>query len=164
MAVQNYLTNYASSPGYGEKSEPGANSHELIRIVGYAAPAAADDDGSTYLIAKNVPSSFRPVRCTVMCTAITDGTDYELGLYDSRTGAAVSKGLFMTGQTLASASRTLDGLANVSLANLGARKTIAELLSLTPTTAKPTYDIVLTGDTVGSAAGDVVVIMEGYAA
>ena len=163
MAVQNYLTNYAASPGYGEKQEPGANAQEIIRIVGYAAPAAADDDGSTYLIAKSVPSSFRPTRITVMTTAITGGTDYELGVYNSQTGAVVDKGLFMTGQTLASASRVLDGLANVSLANLGARKSIAELLSLTPTTAKATYDIVLTADTVGSAAGDVVVIIEGYA-
>ena len=164
MAVQNYLTNYATTPGIGEKQEPGANAHEVVRIIGYAAPAAADDDGSTFLIAKNVPSSFRPTRCTVMTTAITGGTDYDLGVYNSQTGAAVTKDLFMDGQTLASASRVLDGLSNVSLANLGARKSIAELLSLTPSTAKATYDIVLTANTIGSAAGDVVVIMEGYAA
>lgn len=164
MAVQNYQTNYASSPGIGEKSEPGANSHEVIRFVGYASPLAADDDGSTYLIAKAVPSSFRPVDILVKTTAITAGTDYDLGVYDSRTGAVVTKDLFMDGQTLATASRSLDGLANVSLANLGAKKTIAELLGLTPSTAKPTYDIVLTANTVGTAAGDVVVVGTGYAA
>lgn len=164
MAVKVYLTDYASSPGIGEKTETGKGAHEPIKIIGYAAPAAADDDGSTYLIAKSVPSSFRPVSITVQTTAITGGTDYELGVYNSRTGAVVSKGLFMTGQTLASASRALDGLANVSLADLGALKTIAELLSLTPTTAQSTYDIVLTADTVGSAAGDVVVIIDGFAA
>ena len=164
MAVENYLTNYAASPGIGEKSEPGANAHEIVRIVGLATIAAANDDGSTYLIAKALPSSFRPVRAQVMTDGITGGTDYELGLYDSRNGAVVSKGLFMTGQTMASASRVLDGLAAVSVADLGAKKTIAELLSLTPTTAKPTYDLVLTGDTVGSGAGSVVVIFEGYAA
>lgn len=164
MAVQNYLTNYASSPGIGEKMEPGANAMELITMIGYAAPAAADDDGSTYLIAKSVPSSFRPTSITVMTTAITAGTDYDLGVYNSKTGAAVTKDLFMDGQTMATASRTLDGLSNVSLANLGARKTIAELLSLTPTTAQATYDIVLTANTVGSAAGDIVVRINGYAA
>lgn len=163
MAVQNYLTNYATTPGIGEKQEPGANAQEVVRMVAYVGVLAADDDGSTYLVAKSVPSSFRPVRCTVMTTAITGGTDYELGLYNSRTGAVVSKGLFMTGQTLASASRTLDGLAAVSVADLGAKKTIAELLSLTPTTAQASYDIVLTADTVGSAAGDVAIILEGYA-
>lgn len=162
MAVQNYLTNYASS--VGEKSEPGSNSHEVIRIVGYAAPAAADDDGSTYLLAKAVPSSFRPVSATLMTTAITGGTDYDIGLYDSKTGAEADKDVLVDGQTLASASRTLDGLSIVSLANLGARKTLYELLGLTATTAKATYDIVLTGNTVGSAAGDVVYILEGYAA
>lgn len=162
MAVQAYLTNYATSVGV--KDEPGKNAHEVVRYVGYASPAAADDDTSTYLIAKSVPSSFRPVKITVMTTAITSGTDYDLGVYHPRTGAAVTKDLFMDGQTLASASRTLDGLANVSLANIGALKSIAELLSLTPTTALPEYDIVLTGNTVGSAAGDVVVLIDGFAA
>jgi len=154
MTVQNYYTNYAASPGIGEKSEPSAGAQELIRIVGKASVLAADDDGSTFLIAKSVPSSFRPQRITVMTTAITGGTDYELGLYNSRTGAVVSKGLFMTGQTLASASRTLDGLANVAVADIGACKTIAELLSLTPSTAKPEYDIVLTGAYVDTKFGD----------
>ena len=164
MAVENYLTNYAASPGIGEKQEPGANGHEVVRLVGHAVVAAANDDGSTFLIAKAVPSSFRPVRATVLTDGITGGTDYELGLYDSKTGAVVSKGLFMTGQTMASASRVLDGLAAVSVADLGAKKTIAELLSLTPSTAKSSYDLVLTADTVGSGAGNVVVIFEGYAA
>lgn len=163
MGVQNYFTNYASVPGFGEKQEPGANAQEIIEIIGYAAPAAADDDGSTFLIAKSVPSSFRPVDITVKTTAITSGTDYDLGVYNSRTGAVVTKDLFMDGQTLATASRILDGLSNVSLANLGARKTIAELLGLTPSTAKSEYDIVLTANTVGSAAGDVVVVIRGYA-
>lgn len=164
MAVQNYFTNHATTPGIGEKLEPGAGPQEIVTIIGYAAPAVADDDGSTYLIAKSVPSSFRPVSITVKTTAITNGTDYDLGVYQAGTGVVVTKDLFMDGQTLASASRTLDGLANVSLANLGARKTIAELLSLTPTTAKSSYDIVLTANTVGSAAGDVVVEIRGYAA
>lgn len=164
MAVQNYLTNYGTLPGIGEKTEPGKGAHEVIKIIGTAAILAADDDGSTYLIAKAVPSSFRPTKITVATVAITGGTDYELGVYDSKTGAVVSKGLFMTGQTLASASRVLDGLAAVSVADLGACKTIAELLSLTPTTAKASYDIVLTADTVGSGAGDVTITIEGFAA
>ena len=99
-----------------------------------------------------------------MCDAISAGTDYELGLYDRNLGAVVSKGLFMTGQTLASASRVLNGLAAVDIADIGAKKSLAELLSLTPSTAKPAYDITLTGDTVGTAAGTVTVILEGFAA
>lgn len=162
MAVENYLTNYGAS--VGEKSEPTSNAHEVIRLIGAAAVAVANDDGSTFLLLKNVPSSFRPARATLITDGVAGGTDYEVGVYDSRTGAVVSKGLFVTGQTLATASRVLDGLANVSVVDLAARKTIAELLGLTPTTAKATYDIVLTGDTVGTGAGNVMYILEGAAA
>jgi hypothetical protein len=161
MAIEDKYTETAVQNGL--TGESGAV-HEVVRYIGFAEIAAADDDGSKYRLIKGIPSSFRPVRAIVQTTAITGGTDYELGLYDTNSGAVVSKGLFMTGQTLASASRTLDGLANVSLADLAAKKSIAELLSLTPTTAKASYDLVLTGDTVGTAAGTVVVILDGFAA
>jgi hypothetical protein len=164
MAVQAYLTNYASSPGFGEKLEPGRNAQEMVSVAGYTTVAAADDDTSTYLLIKSVPSSFRPVRATIQTDAITGGTDYDIGFYNSVTGVVVDKDILVDGQTLATASRTLDGLSNVDLADLGALKSIAELLGLTPTTAKATYDIVLTGNTVGSAAGDVRYILEGFAA
>lgn len=162
MAVENKYTD--ANIVAGNKAITGRGGHELVVFEGYAAVAAADDDGSIYRVIKDLPSSFRPVRCTVQCTAITGGTDFELGVYDRNLGAVVSKGLFMTNQTLATASRALDGLANVTVADLGARKSIAELLSLTPSTAKPAYDLALTGDTVGTAAGDVRVILEGYLA
>lgn len=162
MAVENYKTNQAAN--VGEKTEPGSNAHEVVRIVAPVAIAAADDDGSTYLVAESVPSSFVPVKATILTDAITGGTDYDLGVYDSDTGVAVDADLFVDGQTLASASRTLDGLSAVDIADIGALKSIAELLGLTPSTAKSKYDLVLTGNTVGSAAGDVVVIFEGFAA
>ena len=162
MAVEDKYVDSATA--LGNTAEPGANGQEIIRMVATVEIAAADDDGSKYRLFKDVPSSFKPQRCTVMCDAITGGTDYELGVYDRNLGAVVSKGLFMTGQTLASASRVLDGLAAVDIADIGAKKSIAELLSLTPTTAKPAYDITLTADTVGSAAGTVTVVLEGFAA
>lgn len=162
MAVENKYTD--SNIAVGNRAIAGRGGHELVVFEGYASIAAADDDGSIYRIVKDIPSSFRPVRATVQCTAITGGTDFELGVYDRNLGAVVSKGLFMTNQTLATASRALDGLANVTVADLGARKSIAELLGLTPSSAKPAYDLALTGDTVGTAAGDVRVILEGYLA
>ena len=162
MAVENYFTN--NSANVGEKSESGSNAHEIIRIVGAVSVAAADDNGSTYLVAKDIPSSFRPVKCTIMTDAITGGTDYDLGFYSSQDGSVVSKDILVNGQDLSSASRTIDGLSAVDIADIGALKTIAELLGLTPSTAKSSYDLVLTGNTVGSAAGDVVIILEGFAA
>lgn len=159
MAVENYFTNNAVN--VGNKLSPGKGVSEVQRVVGSTAVAAADDDGSTYLLGK-LPSSFRPHQIKLMCDAITGGTDYDLGFYDPDTGIVVSKDVLMNGQTLASASKTLDGMSAVDIANIG--KTIAELLSLTPSTAKPYYDLVLTGNTVGTAAGDVVVIVDGLAA
>jgi len=161
MPVENKYTDAATVAG--NTAEPGANAQEIVRMVGYATVAAADDDGSVYRVFKNVPSSFHPQRITVMCSAITGGTDYELGIYNTDLGGVVNKGLFMTGQTLATASRVIDGMAAVSLPNIGNKATIAELFSLTPTTARSSYDIALTADTVGTAAGDIVVIMEGFA-
>lgn len=162
MAVENKYVD--ANTVLGNTAEPGANGHEVIRYVANAAVAAADDDGSIYRLFKDIPNSFRPTRIRVLTDGITGGTDYELGLYDRNLGAVVSKGLFMTNQTMASASRAIDGLANVSVLNIGNKATIAELLSLTPSTAKPAYDIALTADTVGAAAGNVTVILEGFAA
>lgn len=160
MPVENKYVDASTVSGL--TAEPGANGHEVTRFIANAVIAAADDDGSIYRLFKNVPSSFRPTRITVLTDGITGGTDYELGIYQTDLGAVVSKGLFMTGQTMATASRTIDGLANVSVANIGNKASIAELLSLTPTTARASYDVALTGDTVGSGAGNITVIMEGF--
>jgi len=162
MTVQDYFANNAVN--VGEKTEPGSGSHEVIRGVGATAILVADDDGSTYLLLKDVPSSFVPVLSTLMCDAITGGTDYDIGVYDSETGIVVDKDLFVDGQTLAAASKVLDGLSAVDIADTGALKSIAELLGLNPTTTKPRYDIVLTANTAGATAGDVVYILEGLAA
>lgn len=162
MAVQDYFAN--NKVNVGGKEEPGANAHEWIQMVALVTIAAADDDGSTYKLFTNVPSSFRPIRGTLMCDAITAGTDFDIGLYDSRTGSVVDKDVLLDGQTLASASKTLNALGSVDIADIGAKKTLAELLNLTINQAQSQYDIVLTGNTVGSAAGDVVVILEGFAA
>ena len=162
MAVLNYFDDNATN--VGTKTEPGSNAHEVIRYIGKIVVASGDTDASTYLVAKAVPASFRPVQCTIMTDAITSGTDYDLGFYDSVTGTVVDKDILMDGQTMASASRTLDGLSNVAIEDIGARKTIYELLGLTATTTKATYDLVLTANTVGSADGDIVVIFTGFAA
>lgn len=162
MAVENYFTNNASN--VGEKTEPGSNAQEIITLVGTVEVAAADDDGSTYKLALSVPSSFRPIEATIMCDAITGGTDYDVGVYDPADGVVVDKDILVDGQTLATASRVLDGLSAVNIADIGALKSLAELLGLTPSTAKPAYDIVLTGNTVGTAAGTVTYILKGFAA
>lgn len=125
--------------------------------------AAADDDGSVYRIWTVIKTAI-PLDIAVACDAITGGTDFELGLYkpktaDGGTGAVINKGLFMTGQTLASAvdfgyATALDGMDAVDIANYG--KSLWELAGHVDDgpspTSLPEYDIAYTGDTVGSAA------------
>ena len=162
MAVKNYFTDNASS--VGEKSEPGSNAQGLITMVKTFEIASGDEDTSTYLFFKSVPSSFRPLRATLMCDAITGSTDNDIGLYNPRTGVVVDKDILLDGQTLASASKTLNGIGSVAIEDIGNLKSLAELLSLTPSTALAAYDIVLTSNTVGSADGTVTLILEGFAA
>lgn len=162
MAVEDYFANDAAN--IGEKTEPGSGAHENVRYVGATAVAAADTDLSTYLLLKGVPSSFVPVKGTIFCDAITSGTDFNIGLHNTKTGVVVDDNLFADAIDLSSASKVVDGLENIGIEDIGALKSIAELLGLTPTTAESSYDIVLTGITVGSAAGDVVFILDGLAA
>jgi len=125
--------------------------------------AAADDDGSIYRI-WTMAKTIVPLDIAVACDTVTGGTDFELGLYkpksaDGGTGAVINKGLFMTGQTLASPvdfgyATALDGMDAVDIANYG--KALWELAGHTIEGANPTslpeYDIAYTADTVGSAA------------
>ena len=120
MAVEDKYVDSATAAG--NTAEPGANGHEVIRMVATVEVAAGDDDGSKYRFFKAVPSSFRPIACTVMCDAITAGTDYDLGLYDVNLGAVVDKDVLMDGQTLATASKALNGLGIVDIADIGAKK------------------------------------------
>jgi hypothetical protein len=137
------------------------------RIVGLYKTgeiAAADTDASVYGIGL-ISSNWVPRQIIVMCDAITAGTDYDLGLYEfdgenSVPGAVVDKDIFMDGQTLASASRVLDGLAAVDIANIN--KPIWEILGLT-VDSKKQYVLALTANTVGSADGTVTIRAEFYA-
>lgn len=123
--------------------------------------AAADDDGSVYRLAR-ISDSDILLRATIMCDAITGGTDYDLGLYKTGVaGTVVDKDCFMDGQTFASATKTIDGLQTVAIENR-----VKEIWSLVSGVTSQTkdegyeYDIALTANTVGSAAGTVTVILE----
>lgn len=123
--------------------------------------AAADDDGSIYRVFKDVPSDLIPVKIEVGCDAITGGTDYDLGFYDVEgynAGAVVDKDNLMDGQTLATASNFgLNGMGAVDVANCCKR--FWELAGHTVTTKRKAYDICLTANTVGTAAGTVSIKM-----
>lgn len=127
--------------------------------------AAADDDGSVYGLFL-VNSNDVPKSCDIQTTAITGGTDYDLGLYNydlgsGSIGAVVDKDVLMDGQTMASASVALNGLQTVTAANRG--KTFWELAGETSDPQKQ-YIVALTANTVGTAAGTIHVDLEYYTA
>lgn len=140
---------------------------ELNVMIKSFAVAAADDDGSIYRIAP-IPTNMVPAEITVMCDAITNGTDYDLGFYFplEQGGAVVKKDVLMDGQTLASASKVLNGMGIVAIENIG--KTIAELLgaagvtyngaAMSNTNCPAVLDLAFTANTVGTVAGDVTLI------
>lgn len=144
----------------GKKTTPskaGTGTQEIV-MIGTVEIAAADDDGSVYRFFKGVPSSYIPTEITIACDAITSGTDYDLGLYKTSSGAVVDKDVLMDGQTLASALTRATGhqlgLAAVDIANVAS--TLATISA--QTTPDTSYDIALTANTVGSAAGTVTII------
>lgn len=134
---------------------PGA---EEVTMVATFEVAAADDDGSVYRVFKAVPSNLIPTEVTIACDAITGGTDYDLGLYKTDLGAVVDKDVLMDGQTLASAlTRATGHQLGLAAVDVSAVKSTLATLSA-QTNPDVAYDIALTGNTVGTAAGTVTVI------
>lgn len=123
--------------------------------------AAADDDTSVYRVFKGVNPNLIPISIGISCDTITAGTDWDLGLYRTDLGTVVDADCFMDGQTLATAAKlgvgALNGMAAVDVANVHWR--IFEHAGHTVPTKLEAYDIALTANTVGSAAGTVTVVM-----
>lgn len=126
-----------------------------VTMVATVAVAAADDDGSVYRVFNDIPSSFVPVNICIQNTAITSGTDYDLGIYKPNGGAVVDKDILMDGQTMASAVT----VATWNNAGMGALTLSNGLQSLGTLSAQTdvdsSYDLALTANTVGSAAGTI---------
>jgi len=119
------------------------------------AVAAADDNGSVYRLFASVPSSMVPLKITIHNTAITGGTDYDLGLYETDGGAVVDKDILADGISVASAreisAENNVGMTTIAIANGG--ETLGTLSAQTDVDAS--YDIALTANTVGTAAGTI---------
>jgi hypothetical protein len=135
----------------------GSGAQEFV-LIGTEEIAAADDDGSVYRFFKGVPSNYVPVEITIATDGITNGTDYDLGLYKVDGGAVVDKDVLMDGQTMASALTRATGhqlgLANVNIDSVG-----SDLGTLSAQTdVDAAYDIALTANTVGTAAGTITII------
>jgi hypothetical protein len=158
MAVENKYVNTELAAGVlADAGYAGA----VKTVIQTFAVAVADDDGSVYRLAR-IGDGDILLRATIMCDAITSGTDYDMGLYKTGVaGAVVDKDCYMDGQTFASATKTIDGLQTVAIENR-TKETWSLISGVTSQTKDEgyEYDIALTANTVGSAAGDVTVILE----
>lgn len=154
MAVENKYVN--AEVVAGKLTAPSQTGNgEIFAARQTVAIAAADDDTSVYRVFKAVPADLIPIQITIGTTAITGGTDYDLGFYETNLGPVASADALMDGQTMATASLVLNGLSGVAVTD--ALKPIWQLAGDTLATKKASYDIALTANTVGTADGTILV-------
>lgn len=125
--------------------------------------AVADDNGSVYRIAKSLNPNLIIKKIEINNDAITAGTDYNLGFYESSdprndgpiigTGNQLADALDMS--SAAANGSEKNGLAAVAIDALDQK--IYELAGHTVNTKKQGYDIAFTAIAVGSAAGTITV-------
>lgn len=153
MAVQNYLTNYTDKYTVGSPLKTGVEAKEFEKTISIAA---ADDDGSTYLIYKNMPTRACLSQLLLEVDAMTGATSYDIGFYDSVTGLVINDNLCMSAADIHSGSTKLSPIDGLSaLTHTQTSQTIADLLSENLKDVPGCVDLVLTADTVGSGAGSI---------
>lgn len=159
MAVEN---KYVNADIVAEKKAVAAFSQgaqDYTAIIAFEV-AVADDDGSIYRLMKNIAPDMIIEKIEIFNDAITGGTDWDLGLYKNldRGGAVITADVFVNGVSLASArvhGAGVDGLTNVNIVD--AVKRIYEHAGDTLNTRELGYDLALTANVVGAAAGTIVV-------
>jgi hypothetical protein len=128
----------------------------LKESVATVEVAAADDNGSVYRMHR-VRSDARVSSIEIANDAITGGTGYDVGVYDTNEngGAAVDDDVFASALDLSSAGGFTDRTYEATAANISkVEQALWELLGLSSDPGKE-YDICLTADTVGTAAGTI---------
>lgn len=156
MAVEDkyFNTDYRTGKLVDAKSNGGSS---ITPYIVSDEIEAADDDGSIYRLV-TVGSNITLYELQISNDAITGGTDYDIGLYLAGVGnAAVDADVFADGLDLSSAGDKVNGLTAPDIANLG--KPLWEILGLSED-PKVLYDIAVTGNTVGTAAGTITVHLQ----
>lgn len=165
--VSTTLSNIVASPPV---ANPSTKQGRLRFKSETVAVAAADDDTSTFRFFR-VKSSDSIKSLRLICTAITGGTDYDCGLYTIAGGAVVDADLYADGFSVATAAPAVPPTA---AANGGIELRFGDASTAVPgdvnnrvwedlgLTSDPNleYDVVITANTVGTAAGTLTLIME----
>jgi hypothetical protein len=162
MAVVNAYTDTLIDTGRAKPLK--SHGYRTITCIGSFEVAAADDDGSVYRLDR-LPADAIITNVKIAADAITAGTDFDLGFYEVSSkiaaGAAVDKDVLMDGVDLSSGKARgseQNGLSAVAIGDLG--KKIYELLGKTVSDKKPEYDLAITANTVGTAAGTIEYLVE----
>ena len=164
MAIENKYVNADAAADKRVLPAFNGNGSETFTAVAIVDIAAADDDTSVYRLFRSVNSDLIPTKIEIYNTAITGGTDYDLGLYRTNLGAVVDADVLADGLSMASARNKATsnnaGLTTVSLANSQQRlyELAGQVQGFSNQTKEPTFDIALTANTVGTAAGTIVVV------
>ena len=128
----------------------------LRESVASVEVAAADDDNSVYRFVR-VPSNARISSVEYANDAITGGTDYNVGVFETAAndGAAVSENLFADALDLSSANAFTACTYETTATNISkVDQELWQLLGLAKDPGKE-YDICAKGITVGSGAGTI---------
>jgi hypothetical protein len=164
MAVVDLYSQTDLEAGNGKKF-PSLNGlgTQTFTAVGTAVIVAADDNGSVYRVIPNMPSNAVPINICIHHGTITNGTDYDLGLYKVNSGAVVDKDILADGLDLSTARAisTWNNAGMTSLDIVNGTQTLAALSAQTDPDAS--YDICLTANAVGSATSEEVRVTFTYA-
>lgn len=136
----------------------GANIGALLSTV---AVAAADDNNSVYRLFEGLSYNLVPLIMLVACTAITNGTDYNVGIFEDG-GAVIIDNAFGDALDLSSALALAPGVAKNGMGNVLAAdmsKKLYEHAGHTASNFRTTYDIAATGIAVGTAAGTITTLL-----
>lgn len=160
MAVEDKYVN--ANVAAGKKAIPALiNGDEGKEAIAIVSVAAADDDGSIFRIFR-VNAKMIVKDIIITNSAITAGTDYDVGVYDTLDGpnAGSVKDKESLGAAVDVSSAVAEG-SGVTGLNAVALADMDNQLYLhagdTETDHPGEYDIALTANTVGSAAGTIVV-------
>jgi len=128
------------------------NGAPILAITSIVAIGTSDLPNSMWRVAR-LPSNALLHKLVVSTDAQTGSTDFNIGVAynpNKSSGATINVNCLADALTLATASRALDGLKDVSIAN-----SAKELWQLAGLTADPqcSLDIILTGKTIGTAGG-----------
>ena len=132
--------------------------YQKIVDGGAVSVASGDDDTSVYRVCR-VHSSQRIFKVEVTNSAITSGTDYDFGLYQTAAngGAVLDKDNIVDGATHATARLLPTALPFPTGADFGKRVWEIAGLSSDPNIE---YDLCWTANTVGSADGTITTWVE----